>query len=196
MHSFSIAEASRLFVNGNEVPLGAIKNQSFPQVEEVWFDDQGNIHVIAPRYNIRVRRPDGASADTTSEAALERYLGQEVWLIILNPDVWAVPYHVKIFVNDEEVALIRPDQEQLTVNVTRYMRLGSNNVQIEARRGGGGGGDDSLSDASIQILLAQAEEEGGRLQIRRNYVNYEIERSESRSRFIEERSFDVQRTSR
>lgn len=197
MLDLQVAAASRLFVNGNEVPMGALRNQDFTEVDEVWFDAEGNVHVIAPRYNIRIRRPDGAEADLTSEAALQRFLGQEVWLIFLNPDAWAVPYHIKIFINDEEVALFRPDQEQVTINVTRHLRLGRNTLQIEARRGGGGGGDAStLSDANLQILLAHAEEEDGRLQIRRNYVNHEIPRSEERSRFIEEMNFDVQRTRR
>ena len=180
---------AKLYLNGEELPVGSARDLELREVTEVWFDPDGNIHIIAPAYNFRIERPGGDAA--RSDVAVGRFLGRRVWLIVLNQNPGTIPYHVRVTVNGSEVHLARPDQSQHVMEITRFLRLGDNRIELDARRGGAQA--PGAPDALYQVILATATEAGDELNLGDVHFDWTMTPAEDRARITEERVFRLSR---
>lgn len=157
----SVVLAQRIFVNDVEVTHANMRNTNLERVDSVVFDNEGNIRITAPTYNIQVVAPGSpasTSASSTGQsassaassgrttitstqqgqsaaqsAARQGVQGTYV-MTISNPEPGSVPYEVDIVINGKHVATWGSQRSNSALNVTAFMQRGRNVVTFQARR--------------------------------------------------------------
>lgn len=132
--------AQRIFVNEVEVTNANTRNTHLDRVESVVFDGEGNIHISAPSYAIHVVPPQMAGAPPAPAPARPprvsrgQPVAQTFVLALQNENPNSVPYMVDIFINDRHAATWGPRRGNFAIDVSEYIKVGTNTVLFNARR--------------------------------------------------------------
>jgi len=127
--------AASVFLNG--VNIDGVRGQSFEKCRAVRIDDKGNLHSTAPatsRERRRVRGAGGAPTipvagasivrpawpSTTSSSRAERRRGAQ--------------YDVDVYVNSKWVRKVRSGDEQIVLDITRFLSPGANKLLFAATK--------------------------------------------------------------
>lgn len=151
------AQADGIFINATEVSGTSLSDRVLRNVESVRFDSEGNVHIVAPGYNIQITgRDDEAPRDAD---AFELITGQRYLLVLSNPSRGGVPYAVEVFVNGRSVAQYGHNRGNAAMDITGYMALGDNEVRVVATRVAGAQAE---PDAQLRVMIGPGEMEGRR----------------------------------
>lgn len=182
------AHAQEIFFNGVRIGAGALTDTTLDQVEEVQFDEEGNIHIIAPRYQVQVEGDPSAR----NPEAIARMLQSRFYMIVQNPNANRHRYSVRIRINDQEVVELAPGQTQHHLEVTQYLQLGANRVVAEFVRDGL---PSDVEEDRLVVVIGRGTQSEGRLEIRRRELSLQVTGTEQQVRVTREESFTIQRTS-
>lgn len=156
----AVALAGKVYVNG--VDVTGLQGQTFEDVT-VTFDQNGDIRVVAPGYEIQVvdpatvpsagepvERPVRAgglaetappSPTTTPDPAppMQSGLPEGRWWLVTEDDA-SKGHEVEVFVNDQLVRTVRSGEPQVIEDVGPWLRRGRNEVRMVSTSDAGGGG--------------------------------------------------------
>lgn len=170
------AFAGSIYVNG-------VRADSFPETTlhgcEVRFDAQGNTWITAPGYRVNVQPvpaapPPAAVAPAPSPAPSAAYaataspgdLSRETWWLVTE-DNDSQGHVVEVAINGVVVRTVRSGEGQLVVDVSRYLRPGSNAVVISAQPGNLPGG------GLFTIYIGRGDNRGGTIRMDAPAVRYQ-----------------------
>lgn len=180
------AIAQEIYLNGVRLAAGALTDTTLDRVDEVQFDEQGNLHIVAPRYQVQVEGDPSAR----SPEAMARLLQGQYFLVIQNPNADRHRYTTTVRINGHDVAEVPTGQSIHHMEVTQYLQLGSNAVFVEFRR------DDSPSgsaDHRLSVVVGRGSLDEGRLEIRRRVVNVSVDGTHRGARETHDAEFSIER---
>ncbi len=153
----SMAMAGSVFVNG--VNVDGLRNQTFEGVKAVTIDNDGNVQIEAPGYDIQVAgedagpdpTPPGPTTPTTAPppvatagqilppGSVDNGLPIGQWWLI-SEDNGSSGHVVSIYINGQLATAIPSGQAQVIADMQPYVKFGANQVRIESQSVAAAGG--------------------------------------------------------
>ncbi|MBM4353196.1 MAG: hypothetical protein FJ109_05265 [Deltaproteobacteria bacterium] len=158
------AQAADIYINGQLVR--GVTNVRFENVA-VEFTAKGELHITAPDFKVHPAAAQGEQAAApTGEVAL---LKNRYFLFTQTASPGKIPYNFEVLVNDKPVKQFGSELDQLTVELTLYLKPGKNTITIRSSyqaRGGGTAAD------QFQVLVGRGTPNGAALEINKLLVNH------------------------
>jgi hypothetical protein len=187
-----VAAAREVYLNG--VKLGAdvlITNQTFSACD-VKIDDKGDVYITAKGVKVDLtpaRSGEGARPATSTAAATPppaqtpgataaagttttAALSKRYWLVTTPVRAAKAQYDVEVFVNGRFVKKVRAGDEAVILEVTRFVRVGDNVVELVARKNLGEKRLSSSPTDSLEIIVGEGEASGGTISITKPVVSF------------------------
>lgn len=148
------AQAERLYLNDVDITNAKLKNWTLTNVDQIEFDENGDVRITAPGYNVKVVSSGSTSggAETSSESAATRVnkedlsapitvhydadvtLSHRYLLTLANPDRSKVPYDVDVLINGKHAVTYTHTRGNASMDVSEFMERGENTISFIARR--------------------------------------------------------------
>jgi len=197
------AEARKVYLNGVDLDSVELPAVLLKQCD-VQVDAKGNIFITARGYKIQVdqpggggssgparpepARPDpgttggGAASPPTVGAANEKY-----FLVSFFNKKGATQYDIEVFVNSQMIRRVRSYADQVSEDITQYIKRGQKNeVIFVARKNLGTEGRISQSEMDFfRVVIGSGFESKGEIVLRRSIVEMKRTAAESQVTFTE-----------
>ena len=164
--------AQSIYVNAVEVRGTQLSGRSFTDVEEVFFDDEGNTHIVAPGIAFQT----GNGTVTRDQDANALLLGTRFWVLTTQTGNGTLDFEIRVRLNGEVIATVESNGRQAVTDITEYIALGSNNVSFDVVPGGRGSGN--VSD-NFTVMLIRGDRNGSQMQIGHRYATLSIDGNET-----------------
>jgi hypothetical protein len=183
------AWAASVFLNG--VRIDGVTNQKFEKAT-VRIDEQGNVHIDAPGYAVRMVTPPPAAAPATPtpsasstppaataappEEKAERAptrITRRYWLVSEQSAPGMTEYEIDLYVNSKWVRKLRNSEQQVVSELTRYLQPGKNTVLFVAHKVAGEARRSQSSEHFFRIIIGEGNEGGGNLMIDNPLVRFQ-----------------------
>jgi hypothetical protein len=154
------AFAVDVYVNGERVT--GVGNLTIQSPSSVRFDAQGNVFIDAPNYRVQAVLPAPAPRPlpATSPPDVPR-LGRRYFLVTDTNAPGHVQYDVAVTINGQVVRRVESDEPQVILNVTEFLRPGTNAVSIAAFKDLTGGRRGTSNGEVFRVLIGEGHEDGG-----------------------------------
>jgi hypothetical protein len=180
--SGSSALARDVYLNGVKLDSSVIvQSQTFPACEVV-FDAQGDVHITAKGFKIDVKP---SASETPAAPISARY-----WLVSKQAKKGLAQYDVDVFINGRLIKKVRAQDDPVILEVTRYVKPGSNAVKLVAVKSMGDKRLSSSPTDTLEIVLGEGTVGGGTVSITRSLVSYVRSAHETKN-FSDETRFDA-----
>jgi hypothetical protein len=120
----STAAAKSVYLNN--VNIDALVSQKFENCT-VEIDGKGNVFITAKGYRVEV-------APQPAPAPAPRPTNKRYWLVTEKPGHGADEWEIEVFINNQFVKKVAPRDEQIYLEVTKYLGGGANQVMIVAKK--------------------------------------------------------------
>jgi hypothetical protein len=190
-----------VFLNG--VRIDGLTNQTFDKVSSVRFDDQGNVHIVAPGYTVKTMEvpapaasaptappvapaaPAAPAAPTPTAApvapaappppapAAPTRITQRYWLVTEQSAQGKTEYDIDLFINSAWVRKLRNGEGQVITELTRYLRPGKNTVRMMASKVLTGPRRSQSAEHVFQVIIGEGNEGGGRVMIDKPLIRFQ-----------------------
>ncbi len=158
------AVASDIYINGKLVRgITGVKLENVT----VEFNDKGELHITAPDFEVHPAPAQGEqSVEPVGTVAL---LKNRYFLFTQTPSPGKVPYTFELLVNEKPVKQFTSEQDQLTAELTLYLKPGRNVITIKSTYLARGGG--ALTD-QYQVFVGRGSPNGAALEINKVLVSF------------------------
>jgi hypothetical protein len=161
------ARAADIFVNGKEVR--GLTNLTIENCT-VTFNTRGDIYISAPDLKVLPTAAMGDQVDRIDPPkGQQSFLKNRYFLFTQTTAPGGVPYRFEVWVNGTLAKDFSSAQEQLSVEITLFLKKGSNKVEIKSFYQAGTGG--SPAD-SFSIFVGRGAPNAGSLEINKLLLNY------------------------
>lgn len=184
----STSFAAKVFLNGVEISSTDITNRQLDDVQRVIIDENGDVHIIATGYDVQIQNPRQNQAPRNAES-MARIAGEPYIALFVNDSSGSVPYTITLKINGDTVETFESDRHTTAIDVSGYMKIGQNDIQITAERVGRRTGQ--ASDAQMRLLVGPGSNDGRRATVRRIRASLDIDADETERRVIAEQSFTI-----
>lgn len=184
------AEARKVYLNGVDLDSVELPAVLLKQCD-VQVDAKGNIYITARGYKIQVDQPAGGGSTgparpeparpgtetvPTVGAANEKY-----FLVSFFNKKGATQYDIEVFVNSQMIRRVRSYADQVSEDITRYIKRGQKNeVIFVARKNLGTEGRVSQSEMDFfRVVIGSGFESKGEIVLRRSIVEMKRTAAES-----------------
>ena len=150
--------AASIFLNG--VNIDGLRGQKFEKCKAVRIDDRGDVFLECPGY--QVEQPAAAAAPAPAPlipSAVAAAMTKRYWLVSEEKDSASAQYDVDVFVNARFIRKIKAGEPQVVLEITKYLRPGTNKVLFAASKRPGE--RKSASPASFLKLVVGEGDSGG-----------------------------------
>ncbi len=148
--------AGKIFMNG--VDISQVRGKTFKEIKSVLIDGNGDVHIDAPGYDVKIKDASSSASDTTGAILSKKYfLGTQ-------PSKSA-QYDIVVKVNGVERALAKAGDGQLIMEVNKWLKKGENTVQVIAKKNLAGGRLSTMSSDKMSVFLGEGHEEGSVVKI-------------------------------
>lgn len=174
------ASAAPPSVTLNGVPINGVTSQKFENCT-VTIDAQGNIHIEAKGYAVKgadPRPPEGGEtqADATKRPAVADVrpgppgkLSRRYFLATDHPAP-GTQYDLAIFVNAQWIREVKASERQAVMEITKYLRPGSNKVTLAATKKIQGERLSYSKDVQLRVVIGEGNIGGDHVMIDRPLV--------------------------
>jgi hypothetical protein len=146
----------------------------------VKIDSEGNIHIEAPGYRaIPLKDSEAKSRVSKSSSKLTKVY----WLVTEGKDPSKTHYDIDVFINSVWVRRLRSSDPQVIMDISKYVKRGTNVVNFVAKKRKGG---DFSADSYFRVVIGEGKERKGNVFIDNPLVIYRKsakEREDSRDEF-------------
>jgi hypothetical protein len=129
--------AASIFLNG--VNIDGVRGQSFEKCRAARIDEKGNVHLDCPAY--QAENPAGAAAPVVlpsipvaGASVVPPSLGKHYFLVTEQNDGGAAQYDVDVYVNSRWVRKVRSGDEQIVLDITKFLSPGRNKLLFAATK--------------------------------------------------------------
>ena len=172
------AAARDVYLNGVRLDANTVvRNQKLDGCT-VKFDEVGNIWVTAKGFDIAV---GPAAVEPEPVVPADGKLTKRYFLFAPQKARDLVPYELDVYLNDALLKRVRPSDDQLIVEITKYVRPGKNAVRIVAtkarsdKRAAGSPAD------VMTLVVGEGGMSGARVSIDKTLINYQINALDTRN---------------
>ncbi len=157
--------AASVFLNG--VNIDGVRAQSFEKCRSVRIDEKGNLHLDCPGYQVEApgAARSAAAPPTIPVAAASVALpsiGKHYFLVTEQSDGAAAQYDVDVYVNSKWVRKVRSGDEQIVLEITRFLAPGANKVLFAASKRAAKPGPAS---SFVRLIVGEGESSGSQVLI-------------------------------
>jgi len=174
-----LASARNVYVNG--VDVGELRGQTFKDAT-VTIDDNGDIHIDAPRYKIEVVDEDnrtlGPAEPEKPAAGANPALQKRYFLAVKPNDAGRAQYDIAIEVNGVERRIVKAGEPELILEVSAWLKPGRNEIEIAARKNTGGERKSISPADSLRVVIGTGHEEGTLVKIDGVNVDFKCDASQ------------------
>src|SRR5438105_8189943 len=125
--------AASIFLNG--VNIDGVKAQSFEKCRSVRLDEKGNVHLECPGYQAESLGGSGLPTIPVAGASLVTpRLAKHYFLVTEQTDGASAQYDVDVYVNSRWVRKVRSGDEQIVLDITRFLSPGRNKLLFAATK--------------------------------------------------------------
>ena len=146
--------AGKLFLNGMDIT--GVKNKSFKKVKEVKIDANGDIHLIAPQYEVKVM--ETASGSTSASTASTSTVSGQYFLATQGNGL-KVQYQLTIAINGVERLVIKPSSSSKIEDMSKWLNKGKNTITVTATKKLGNGRLSTSSSDKLTLMMGRGHEE-------------------------------------
>jgi len=153
--------AASIFLNG--VNIDGVKAQSFEKCRSVRLDEKGNVHLECPGYQAESLGGSGLPTIPVAGASLVTpRLSKHYFLVTEQNDGASAQYDVDVYVNSKWVRKVRSGDEQIVLDISRFLAPGSNKLLFAATKRPGRPGTQS---SFVRLLVGEGESTGSQVLI-------------------------------
>lgn len=141
--------AASIYLNG--VNIDGVRNQSFEKCKTARIDENGDVRLECPGYQIeppKTPTPGGAATSLT----------KHYWMVSEGQDSAAAQYDVDVFVNSKWVRKIKAGDPQVAVDITRFIKPGPNTIRCSAVKHAEGGRKSQEPGRFLKITVGEGEQ--------------------------------------
>ena len=130
--------AASIFLNG--VNIDGVRGQNFEKCRAVRIDDKGNLHLDCPAYQAENAGGGAAvpvvlpSIPVAGASVVPPSLSKHYFLVTEQNDGAAAQYDVDVYVNSRWVRKVRSGDEQIVLDITRFLSPGRNKLLFAATK--------------------------------------------------------------
>jgi len=150
-----------VFLNG--VNVDGLRSQAFEKCRSVKIDDRGDLHLDCPGYQVEaaaVPAPPVATSGIAPTAVTKHY-----WLVTEQSEGGAAQYDVDIFVNSKWIRKVKSSEEQIVLEITKYLSPGPNKVLFAATKRLEAGRKSKSPAAYMKVIVGEGESGGNNVMI-------------------------------
>ncbi|MCI0670343.1 MAG: hypothetical protein L0Y64_07770 [Myxococcaceae bacterium] len=158
-----VAAAGSVYLNG--VLIDGTTGVTFEKAT-VRIDAEGNVHIDAPGYAVkRVDARTGQAVDTPGTRTLSApaRMTRRYWLATEVSAAGLSGYELDVYINGALAQHIRQEDPQLSVEVTRKLRPGENEVRVVARKVSQATPDVGERTPFLRVMLGEGTEQSDRI---------------------------------
>ena len=154
-----------VFLNG--VNIEGLRGQSFEKCKAVKIDDKGDIYLDCPGYQVEAA-PAASQAQTAAyvapaapaAAAAPASITKHYWLVTEQSEKGAAQYDLDLWINSKWVRKFRAGEDQVVLDVTKYLMPGQNKLIFGATKRLEGGRKSASPSAFIKAIVGEGEAGG------------------------------------
>jgi hypothetical protein len=146
------AYAGSIFLNG--VNIDGVANQRFENCSVV-IDAQGNIFITAKGYAVQTVGGPTAAGPAAPAATVGGPVGQHYWLVTEKSAPGMVQYDLDLYINNQWVRKLPDNEQQVVMEITRFLVRGPNKVYILAKKNLEGGRRSQSTQHYSRIILGE-----------------------------------------
>lgn len=165
-----LAAGADVFLNG--VNITGVRGQTFEKAT-VRIDAQGNIHIDAKGYAVSGGSGGAAPSTGTTPIRAGRITGR-YFLVTSQNVVGASQYDIDFYVNAKWIRKLRSEQEQIVVDITRYLRPGRNKVLLMAHKKMGAERKSHSQSHYFRVLIGEGAEGGNNIMIEKSLIDFRV----------------------
>jgi hypothetical protein len=152
-----------VFLNG--VNVDALRSQAFEKCRSVKIDERGDVHLECPGYQVEAA-PTAAPAPAVAVSGIAPpALTKHYWLVTEHSEGGAAQYDVDIFVNSKWIRKVKSSEEQIVLEITKYLSRGPNKVLFAATKHLEAGRKSSSPGAYVKVIVGEGESGGNNVMI-------------------------------
>jgi hypothetical protein len=156
--------AASIFLNG--VNIDGVRGQNFEKCRAVRVDEKGNLHLDCPGYQAESVGGQAAvvlpTIPVAGAAVVPTGLAKHYFLVTEQNDGGAAQYDVDVYVNSRWVRKVRSGDEQIVLDITRYLSAGPNKVLFAATKRARKGG---TATSFVRFIVGEGESSGAQVLI-------------------------------
>jgi hypothetical protein len=129
--------AASVFLNG--VNIDGVRAQNFDKCRAARIDEKGNVYLDCPGYQADSMASAGATASlptipVAGASVVPQRLARHYFLVTEQSDGAAAQYDVDVYVNSKWVRKVRSGDEQIVLDISRYLNPGTNKLLFAATK--------------------------------------------------------------
>ncbi|MBW1809446.1 MAG: hypothetical protein JRJ87_14720 [Deltaproteobacteria bacterium] len=164
--------AGSIYLNG--VRIDGVTNQKFEKCT-VTIDAKGDVHIDAPGFAVESKTGTKQPVEATTAAkATGRY-----WLVKEENYPGKTQYDVDIYINNVWFKRIRSNQEQIVLEISKYLRPGSNVLHFAATKNVGKTRKSFSPQSYMRIIIGEGNIGGNNVMIDNPLIKYSRNASET-----------------
>lgn len=152
-----------VFLNG--VNVDGLRSQAFEKCRSVKIDDRGDVHLDCPSYQVEAA-PGAAAAPAVAASSLApTAITKHYWLVTEQSDGGAAQYDLDVFVNSKWIRKVKSNEEQIVLEITKYLSPGPNKVLFAATKRLEAGRKSTSPAAYVKVIVGEGESGGNNVMI-------------------------------
>ena len=161
--------AGSVYLNG--VRIDGVTSQKFDKVN-VRIDEQGNVHIDAPGYN--VRQVEGGPTDHAAAPPRPAGMTRKYFLVTEQNATGMTEYDIDLYVNSKWVRKLRSSDDQIVTDITKNLLPGSNSILFTAKKKLASSAPKSFSkEHFFKVIIGEGQMAGDHVMIENPVVKYE-----------------------
>ncbi len=181
----SVAQARKVFLNGlnlDSVDLPAVTLKGC----DVHIDAKGNIHITAKGYKVQVAGSSPSARRASAGSGTYKTVGSRTsryYLVSFFNKKGATQYDIEVFINGKMIRRIRARNDQVAIDITRYVKRGKKNeVIFVSRKNYSGKGRLSASTMDyFRVVIGAGFESRGQIVLKRSLIETRRTAAQTRS---------------
>ena len=157
-----------VYLNG--VNVDGLRSQTFEKCRTVRIDDRGDVHLDCPGYQVeaapQAAAPAAPAAAPVAAASVgSGPIGKHYWLVTEQSEAGAAQYDLDVFVNSKWIRKVKSGEEQIVLEVTKYLQPGPNKLLFAATKHIEAGRKSVSPAAFVKVIVGEGESGGNNVMI-------------------------------
>lgn len=154
-----------VFLNG--VNIDGLRGQSFEKCRTVKIDDRGDVHLECPGYQVEAPAPAAAAPaiPVAQSSPIPAAVTKHFWLVTEQTEAGAAQYDMDVFVNSKWIRKIKSGEDQIVLEITKYLQPGPNKVLFAATKHIEAGRKSVSPSAVLKVIVGEGEAGGNNVMI-------------------------------
>src|SRR5712691_1147404 len=159
------ALVASVFLNG--VNIDAVRSQNFEKCRAVRVDERGDLHLDCPGYQVQTPGTAAAPAavptvPVAAASIVPTGLAKHYFLVTEQSDGAAAQYDVDVYVNSKWIRKVRSGDEQIVLDISKYLAAGPNKLLFAATKRSPKAGP---AKSFVKLIVGEGESSGSQVLI-------------------------------